>query len=366
MVLPMSAIFKSFGALAQWKMAQAATIFVALGMLGAALPVAAQPVGNAATAESALNINEWLLRMHDAAMKKRSYIGTMVQSSPQAMSSARIWHACDGAQQMERIETLTGAPRSTFRHNDKQVTFLPDLKLARIERREQIGGFPDLLKPGAGSIPEFYGVKSLGAERVAGLDADMVQLVPKDALRYGYRIWTDKKSSLVLKLQTLDAGGTVLEQAAFSELQMDAPVKMDKLMQMMGATDGYKVEQTIPLTKTTPAAEGWALKSQVPGFKPMSCYKRAGSAASSQQPNSLQPNGLHNGQMLQWIFSDGLATVSLFVEDYDRSRHTQEGVIANGATHTLLKRMNEYWLTAVGEVPHQTLKTFALGLERKK
>jgi sigma-E factor negative regulatory protein RseB len=294
--------------------------------------------------------------MHDAAMKKRSYIGTLVQSSPQAMSSARIWHACDGAQQMERIETLTGAPRSTFRHNDKQVTFLPEQKVARVEYREQIGGFPDLLKPGAGSIPEFYALKSLGAERVAGLDADTVQLVPKDALRYGYRIWTDKKSNLVLKLQTLDASGNVLEQAAFSELQMDAPVKMDKLLQMMGATDGYKVEQTIPLTKTTAAAEGWSLKSSAPGFKPMSCYKRAGGSAGSPQGE----------QMLQWIFSDGLATVSLFVEDYDKSRHIQEGVIASGATHTLLKRVNEYWLTAVGEVPYQTLKTFALGLERKK
>jgi sigma-E factor negative regulatory protein RseB len=54
------------------------------------------------------------------------------------------------------------------------------------------------------------------------------------------------------------------------------------------------------------------------------------------------------------------------VEDFDKARHTQEGVIANGATHTLLKRMNEFWLTAVGEVPAQTLKTFAQGLERKR
>jgi sigma-E factor negative regulatory protein RseB len=359
MVQPMPSIYMPFRAQAQSNIARVAIILVVLGatLSGAsAFAQGAAPAGLGQAAEPSLSINDWLLRMHEAAMKKRSYIGTLVQSSPQTMSSARIWHACDGNQQMERVETLTGAPRSTFRHNDKLVTFMPEAKVVRVEKREQIGGFPEVLKPGAGNIPEFYAVKALGAERIAGLDADVVQLLPRDQLRFGYRIWTEKKSSLVLKMQTLDAGGSVIEQAAFSELQMDAPVKMEKLAQMMAATDGYKVEQTA-ITKTTAAAEGWALKSPVPGFKPLSCYKRANSSTLGDAAPQ---------QTLQWIFSDGLATVSLFVEDYDKTRHTQEGLITSGATHTLLKRMNEFWLTAVGEVPPQTLKSFAQGLERKR
>ncbi len=355
--------FRPWKAPAQWNVAGAAIVLIVFGALQNASAQANNTAPATASAapsgESSLSINDWLLRMHEAAMKKRSYIGTLVQTSPQAISSARIWHACDGAQQIERVETLTGAPRSTFRHNDKLVTFMPDIKQVRIEKREQIGGFPDVLKPGVGSIPEFYAVKPIGSERVAGLDADVVQLNPKDPLRFGYRIWTDKKSSLVLKLQTLDANGAVLEQAAFSELQLDAPVKMEKLVQMMGATEGYKVDQTA-VAKTTAAAEGWSLKTPVPGFKAMSCYKRSspGSAASSA--------AAQGERTMQWIFSDGLATVSLFVEDFDKMRHTQEGIIASGATHTLLRRMNEFWLTAVGEVPPQTLKTFAQSLERKR
>jgi sigma-E factor negative regulatory protein RseB len=321
-------------------------------------PGAASTASQASSPE-ALSINDWLLRMHESAMRKRSYVGTLVQSSPQAISSARIWHACDGAQQIERVETLTGAPRSTFRHNNKVVTFMPETRVARIEKHEQLGGFPDLLKPGAGSIPEFYTLKTLGVERVAGLEADMVLLAPKDTLRFGYRIWTEKKSNLVLKMQTLEANGAVLEQAAFSELQLDAPVKMDKLAQMMSATEGYKVDQSA-ITKTNASAEGWSLKSPVAGFKPLSCYKR-GVANSANLSTSPQ-----DGTTLQWIFSDGLATVSLFVENYEAARHTQEGLLAQGATHSLFKRMNEFWLTAVGEVPPQTLRAFAQGLERKR
>ena len=69
---------------------------------------------------------------------------------------------------------------------------------------------------------------------------------------------------------------------------------------------------------------------------------------------------------MQWIFSDGLASVSLFVEAYDHHRHAQEGMVSMGATQTLTRRLDAWWLTAVGEVPAQTLKAFAQGLERRK
>jgi sigma-E factor negative regulatory protein RseB len=319
----------------------------------ATTPAPAMATSAATLPDSA--VKEWLRSMHEAAMRKRSYIGTVVVSSQQGISSAKIWHACDGVQQMERIESLTGAPRSSFRKGDQMLTFHPDTKTARAEKRDALGAFPGLLKPGANQIPEFYAVKAQGAERMAGLDADVVQLLPKDPLRFGYRVWTDKKSQLVLKLQTLDASGAVLEQAAFTEVQLDAPVKMEKLAQKMAATEGYKIE-TVEMTKTTAAAEGWLLKSAVPGFKPMSCFKRAkfDNAAASASPT------------MQWIFSDGLATVSLFVEDFDKTRHLHEGAASSGATHTLLRRMDAYWLTAVGEVPAATLKQFAAALERKK
>ena len=196
----------------------------------------------------------------------------------------------------------------------------------------------------------------------------MVQLAPKDTLRFGYRVWSERKSGLVVKLQTLDGDGRVLEQAAFSELQLDAPVSMNKLSQMMGNTDGYKVERP-DLVKTTAQAEGWALKAPVAGFKPMSCFKRMVTTGE----------GTGSENAMQWIFSDGLASVSLFVEAFDRQRHVREGLLALGATNTLTRRVadkavtdkpgeksGEWWLTVVGEVPLQTLMGFAQALERKK
>lgn len=292
-------------------------------------------------------VSEWLARMHDAS-RQRSYVGTFVVSSASgAMSSARIWHACDGTRQVDRIESLSGEKRSVFRRDDEVLTFMPESRTVVSERRDAVGLFPDLSNSSESSIPEFYTARRVGSDRVAGFEADIVQVLPKDALRFGYRVWSEKKSGLVVKLQTLDDAGRVLEQAAFSELQIDAPVRMDKLTQMMAVPEGWRVEKA-QAVKTTAAAEGWGLKASVSGYKPLNCYKRPDEG------------------VLQWIFSDGLASVSLFIEPYDRERHVREGAFASGATHTFTRRLQDWWVTAVGEVPPQTLRAFALGLERRR
>jgi sigma-E factor negative regulatory protein RseB len=304
------------------------------------------------------SVSDWLMRMHEAS-RKRAYVGTFVVSSSSNMSSARIWHVCDGENQMERVESLTGPARSTFRRNDEVMTFHAQSKTALSEKRETMALFPNLLKSDDSAIGQFYVARQAGVERVAGFDADVVQLVPKDNLRFGYRIWSEKKSGLVVKLQTLDTEGRVLEQAAFSELQLDAPVSMAKLSHMMGNVEGYKVEK-LDLLKTSALSEGWVLKTPVAGFKPMSCFKRL----------VTHSDGSRSDNAMQWIFSDGLASVSLFAENFDRQRHLQEGLVASGATQSLTRRLsdktNEWWLTVVGEVPTQTLSSFAQGLERKK
>ena len=324
----------------------------AAGMLALGLcqPVLAQSsVGSAPTR----SVTEWLTRMHEAS-RQRAYTGTLVVSSASTMSASRIWHVCDGTQQMERVETLTGAPRSTIRHNNDVITFAPDHKVAWVDKRESLGVFPELLRTPNNSLPEFYSVREGSAERIAGYLADVVDILPRDSLRFGYRIWSEKKTGLVVKLQTLGEQSAVLEQVAFSELQLDAPVRMDKLKRLMNDTKGYDVHRQV-LRKTTAEAEGWRLKETVPGFQAMSCHTRDSDTA--QSPGTAP---------MQWVFSDGLASVSLFVEPFDAQRHVAEKSAVTGATHSLTRRVGAYWLTVLGEVPPATLRRFAIALERTR
>lgn len=316
-----------------------------------ALTLCASGVALAQTAPPAeRSVTEWLTRLHEAS-RQRAYMGTLVVSAGANMSASRIWHVCDGNQQMERVDTLTGAPRTTIRRNNEVITFAPDTKTAWVEKRESLGVFPDLLRTPSNLIPDHYSVKAVGLERVAGHKADVVEIRPRDDLRFGYRIWSEQKTGLVIKLQTLSGQGDVLEQVAFTELQLDAPVSMDKLAKLMRTTRGYEVHRPV-LKKTTAEAEGWRLKDVVPGFQSMSCHTRE--SVSGTGGSSLP---------MQWVFSDGLASVSLFVEPFSDQQAGEEKASVIGATHSITRRVGAHWLTVLGEVPHKTLQQFAQALE---
>lgn len=300
------------------------------------------------------SMDQWLRRLHEVA-SQGAYVGTFVLTAGNHMSSARIWHVCEGTQQIERVEALTGVQRSIYRRNDQVMTYLPESRVAIAEKRASLGLFPNLLSRADLSIAQHYRLTAIGRDRVAGLGADVVELAPRDRWRFGYRVWTEQKTGMVIKLQTLDARQTVLEQAAFSDLQLAQPLSWAKLSAMMDNTEGYLVKKP-ELISTSADQQGWHFKGDVPGFKSMSCYKRQEAGADVDVG------------AFQWVFSDGLATVSLFIETFDVARHTKvqhHNDLALGATHVLTRRLGDWWLTAVGEVPQQTLQRFAQSLERK-
>ena len=325
-----------------------ASAVAALAAPPASAPAAPSTDGPAAPS---LDVAQWIARMHQASLQ-RSYTGTfVVLSSSGAMASSRIWHACDGQQQIERVDALSGPQRTVFRRGEEVRTFLPQSRTVHtMERREAPGRFPPVALSADGlDLARYYLARPLGQERVAGLVADVVWFQPQDGLRYGYRVWSEHASGLALKLQTVGADGRVLEQAAFSQLDLETPVPLALLAQAMDNLAGYRVVP-VALEPTTAAAEGWVLREPVPGFVPVSCYRREAEA----------------GGMLQCLYSDGLATVSLFLERFDARRHPSVAQqMALGATHTLGQRITQdTWFTAVGEVPAQTLQQFARQWQR--
>lgn len=334
--------------------------FPVLSAVGCSIALAGPPVGKPApvasdtTAPTAeRGIVQWIERMHRAPCI-RPYAGTfVVLAASGSMASSRIWHACEGTQQMERVEALSGTPRTIFRRNDEVRTFLPQSRVVRSDRRDVGGLFPRVPVVDGTSISQFYTSRSIGQERVAGLMADVVWFKPVDTLRFGYKLWSEQETGLIVKLQTLGSDGRVLEQAAFSELDLNAPVRVEQLSRMMDATAGYKVVAP-EVIKTTAQAEGWDLRQPVAGFVPVSCHRRSVSLSEGSQ------------DVLQCLYSDGLASVSLFVEPFNAQRHPAQPQVAGaGATQLLAQRMlPDVWVTAVGEVPLQTLRLFAGQLER--
>lgn len=335
---------------------------LAIGRLMLALVCATSPFvarAGAAGGEPAnvQQVRAWLARIHDAA-GSRNFQGTFVVSTGGAVSSSRIAHFCLGADQFERIEALDGPARNVYRHNQIVHTLWPQSRVALIEQRDQQAQFPALLLSGGDHIADFYEVRAQGVQRVAGREAGVLLISPKDDRRYAYRLWADRASGLLLRSEVLDARGAVLESAAFSELAIGGKPHPESVLTPMNKLDGYRVMRQ-QLTPASFEAEGWTMRERIPGFAQVGCVKRPLPAPEDGATDNAP-------KVLQAVYSDGLASVSLFIEPYDPRRHDGERQAAIGATQTLVRRDGDWWVTVVGDVPPATLRQFAAALARTK
>jgi sigma-E factor negative regulatory protein RseB len=337
---------------------------------------------------------QWLVRLRQA-MDVPAYTGTyVIWSAPGMLVSSRIWHASKGGVRIERVDALSGQPRSTYRVIDQRgskiKTFLPAQHVLRIDRSDtpgKAGGFPNLPDVGQDMSPaDYYDARQSGQQRVAGLMTDVVELVPRDGLRYGYRVWSEQRTGLPIKLQTLDTHGRVLEQAAFSSLTFDTPVNIVTLLRDMRHARGWRVERAWRVP-TTMRAEGWQIggpaQQPAPGFTLEHCYlqptavrvadvpsgKRSASAPVSSDSGPQDQSQTVGLRWFQCVFSDGLAAISVFINPYGRVRHggvdDGEQDATFGATHLLARRVgNTGWVTVVGEVPRQTLRRFVASVSQ--
>lgn len=326
-----------------------------LGMVGV-LAMLCTPVRAAGPAASAGPVDDqhWLQRIQQAAATS-SYQGTLMHSVAGTLSSSRIVHYCDGDQRYERLEVLDGRARLQYRHNDRVLTLWPTAKVAMAEQREGTADFPSLPAAAGRLALDNYQLRHVGRDRVAGLEADVLMLKPRDKLRYAQRLWTDVDSGLLLRNDLLGAAGEVLESAAFIEVQVGARSQPEPILRAMKQLDGYRVLRP-QVEHTRLEDEGWVLGKPVPGFQLVSC---------SRKPLVGVADGDAPVQVLQTVFSDGLTHVSVFIEPYDAQRHKQAMGTSLGASHTLMSRRGSWWITVVGEVPMATAQRFEAMLERR-
>ena len=327
-----------------------------LGALCAFVPAASAQAGSEPSAEPR-EVRAWLMRIHEAA-SQRNFQGTFVVTGGGSVSSARIAHYCEGRNQFERIESLDGQARHVFRHNDLVQTIWPASRVAVIEQSQLLASFPALLQAGDDRIVDYYDVRPQGSERVAGHDANVLLIKAKDTNRFGYRLWSEKRSGLLLRADVIGDKGEVLETSAFSDVVIGVKPQPESVLQPMKRLDGYRVVRPT-LTATRLESEGWTLHDVAPGFRQVSCVRRPMDGGSIDRDGPAEP-------VLQAIYSDGLTYVSIFIEAYNAQRHGRSMLASVGATQTLMRRQGDWWITAVGEVPMSTLKMFAKGLERQR
>ena len=294
-------------------------------------------------------MSDWqnLQKMQQTA-QRQSYQGTLVTQSGPHVVSSRITHITEGSSEYERIETLDGKAREWIRYNDEVQLVNPETKVIKQEKRRYPDRIPSLLTANLDELSQLYIIKTGPIERVAGVECTVVDLEPKDSYRYGYRFCIDKSTGLTMRSQTVNDQKDVLEQVVFSDFKV--LTGSDKVKpKFKQAVDGWKLESPPgPQTQNLPLA--CQIKASIPGFKKVLEFRR------------VRPTGR---EVNQFIYSDGLTSVSLFVEPADTSKPVAPPIVNHGAVRSQTRKVGEWSVMAMGEVPAQTIKQFINSVEIK-
>jgi sigma-E factor negative regulatory protein RseB len=292
----------------------------------------------------------WLQRAAEAA-RNASYAGTFVHTNGERMSTIRITHINTNGTEHERIEALDGPPYEIVRRNDEMFCYFPDAKTVRLDRRVNARFFPSLFRASADVIAQSYDVKLGALEHVLGYDCRWLVLEPRDGERYPERLCSEVASGLVVRAKTLDLKGRVIEQYTFTDLKMGPHVARGDVKSLFEARVKQWITDAQPREEAKGVETGWSVEKLPPGFRKVTELRRT-------LPGRPHP-------VSQLIFSDGLASLSVFVEPNGSPERTTESSSEDGTTTFFARPMGDQLVTVLGEVPLATAEEVAASVAHR-
>ncbi|MEZ5558348.1 MAG: MucB/RseB C-terminal domain-containing protein [Pseudomonadales bacterium] len=318
-------------------------------LLAGACPLAAHAAES--TASSGDSPRAWLQDM-SRAFGELSYDGVFSYYGGQDLATLRVVHMVVDGEPRERLVHLNGAPREIVRTGDQVVCIvMPGDALLELEDSIPAGPLASAFIRGYDRISENYALSFFGEDRVAGRTAMRLAVTPKDQNRFGYRLWLDKDTRLLLRSELIDGGGDRLEIFQFTDLRLGDDV--DPAALEPEGPDGSLVTHLTLATQdrqpVSAAQLGWRLGWLPDGFSMASADIRSA-------PRTLK-------SVRTMMYTDGLAAFSVFIESMPERAATAM-VSRSGATVAVTHVVQgadqqPHLVTLVGELPTATAQRIA-------
>jgi sigma-E factor negative regulatory protein RseB len=293
----------------------------------------------------------WLERMEEA-VESMSYEGTFVHMVGESIETMHVIHRSVDGQVAERLFSRDQPGREILRHNDKVTCIFADKRIVLVEWRKGRRGAPLLnaVPRDSRDVEQWYEFREAGDGRKLGRAAVVIEVRPRDGYRYGHRLWLDQITAMPLKIQLLDRGGVAVEQIQFVSLVLPAEISDARLLPGV-EVDGftwYEQDRSAASPESDDAGVGWTVEEAPPGFR------------LTQARSRTLPGAAHPVEHL--VFTDGLASVSVFIEPAGETDQELSGLSRMGAAHAFTLILDGQQITAVGEVPPDTVERFARSL----
>lgn len=287
---------------------------------------------------------EWLDRMSQA-IATLEYEGTVIRRQDGESQALKVVHKVVDGVVNEKVITQEGQGLEIIRVGNEVRCILPESRSVLVEEWDDQKTLFSTLPTRDAQFGSAYDLSVVREERVAGRPSVLVAIRPHDTYRFGHRLWLDRETAFPLRTELVGTDGDPIEQLKFADIRfgsIDSSTKLEPSMSLENFTwytDPQRVE-------TTEIQTDWVCNDLPTGFRVIS-------TRHERLPGADEP-------VTHIVYGDGLATVSVFIaEGQDQSIARRSNV---GASNSFSIEVGNHQVTAVGEVPSETVQRIATSM----
>lgn len=285
-------------------------------------------------------VTAWLEKM-GTALREESYEGVFTYMRGHRFDTVRIVHQFEDGVEIERLVQLNGEQREVLREGDEVTCRHEKSGHVDLEHDVPLGPFTHAFNENLANYQALYDFSLQGEDRIADRPTVRLSISPRHDDRYGYRLWLDRESGLLLQSH-LVSRGRILEVFRFAQVAIGKPIEPQHFASNLDDFIEHNLTAIEPeAPELASARPEWRVSWLPSGFRQV----------TTRGPNRI-------------LFSDGIATISVFIEQRSDSR-LDEAVTHMGGTVVLTRRLegSSEQITVVGEVPVATAKRVAASVE---
>jgi sigma-E factor negative regulatory protein RseB len=288
----------------------------------------------------------WLAETRQA-MTHLNYRGIVSYMKDHRLESMHVFHGVIGGIERERLLSVNTPMREVVRNADKVTCYYPENKSLSVDNKPSRHSFLLDLPNDLSALSAHYLLSLAGESHVAQRLARIVEISPRDELRYGRRLWIDRETKLPLKYQLLDETHQVLEEMAFNSLSVENALSEKELepSTQVDASWKTKTHEMLPAESLQ-----WSLNGVPSGFRLVS-YTRL-------------KRGVNGKSIDHILLSDGFSSVSIYIDEIMSDIFTAQPRKV-GAINAYTRKLDDYLITVMGEVPASTVQSIGDGIRRQ-
>jgi len=299
-------------------------------------------------ADDAVTPQEWIDRMGNA-VQVTNYKGTVVRVRDGKVDTFKVVHTVKDGIVREKVVIQDGNGLEIIRNGNEVHCILPDRESVLVEEWNNQSTLFSTLPSSDIRFGSEYDLLIKDFERVAGRKAAKLAILPHDNYRYGYRIWLDTETGFPLQTQLIGDDNSPLEHVKFADISIQQDI-LSSALDSSYSTDTWKWYAEPRQTIKREVESDWISDQVPPGFRLVSTQQKT-------LPDAEDP-------VTHMIYSDGLVTVSVFIAQVAGKK--KAGRSSVGASNSYSTVIDEYRVTAVGQVPQITVEQIAKSMRQSQ